>query len=80
MRKAVTAKQQQAREYIEANASTMSDRDMALALDMTRNNVKHIRLRLGKKRSPLEILDLRYERQKSSGWLRRSRNAHNRYI
>ncbi len=78
MRKARTARQQAAREYIAANMGTMSDRDMARDLEMTRDSVAHIRKRLGHKRSPLKILDLRYARTQNSGWSRRSRAAHDR--
>ena len=76
MRKAVKPIHQQRRDYIVANAATMSDEAMARHLGTTKNNVKHIRKRLGIVRDTLTAQELRASRARDWGWSRRTREKY----
>lgn len=77
MRKARTAEQQEARDYIEANWQTMSDSTMSEFISfgrkrsVTRNSVAHIRKRLGLVRDDENIKTLHSRGRNKIGWRRK---------
>ncbi len=65
-----TARTKAARDYIAANWIELADRELALHLNMTKDNVKHMRLRLGFKRDKENISKQLAKGFNKRGWKR----------